>query len=688
MTTAASPNADGIRRRTRRARCEECGDDDVVALCCNCDAFLCGRHNRVADLEELRRMANNVLRRGVHRTDSAPDALDRVPAPAEYLAGPDDGDDQPTDTRGEEPTEPKAVQRRHFCSDCVPIGHAHDVHVLGAVGGSLLGLTVQTISSALGSAVIAASIGWLCVRVGLGVVRLRLRGRRYSRLLFLAPRIRKLELTETVEGRCELDEEHRETLTVDKVHAEIDVELRWTSSQAAAAERYRRKTPTRQRALLRAEAGHLVLRGAGQLDLTPPAGCEAIHPALISLRPFLADHEMLSHPDGHGDTRWDFTLTYRPEQPAKGSRLPVWVTASFSPDSGGRALDLHVQWNTAARISDPDDGPELTAKELTQVTLEVPGAWGPVQFATLDRVEQTLVGNTVDGTTRIQWKKPEIPAESRGSRDLSVSFSQPIDPSTIITGDVELTFAEAISGITGLHKHAPGGGRRRDGARPKIKTKTWVHFALNLEGIRHQESRTVPDAAVNPDDTEARKFADTRPDEYLVVGLVQQLAEQRYLIKSVVEHPPRPGRGVGLQHRVWDVTGRRYRSVYPIDFRITVTGDEAEAGSSAPSSTSIRLIVRGVRASETMEEEIVKAYEEIWARIETAIRAAETGADGNRPRLPSEPLSKIGEHAARLEATLLSIQSIVDEHQRNRRMGDEIAQQLHDAIELGRAGSL
>ncbi len=65
------------------------------------------------------------------------------------------------------------------------------------------------------------------------------------------------------------------------------------------------------------------------------------------------------------------------------------------------------------------------------------------------------------------------------------------------------------------------------------------------------------------------------------MGLVQQLADQRYLVKSVVEHPSRPGRGVGLQYRVWDVTGRRYRGVYPIDFRITVAGDEAEAGATS-----------------------------------------------------------------------------------------------------------
>jgi hypothetical protein len=360
----------------------------------------------------------------------------------------------------------------------------------------------------------------------------------------------------------------------------------------------------------------------------------------------------------------------------------VWVTPSLTPDSDRRALDLRVQWCTTNHITDPDDGPPLTAKELTSVVLNVPGAWGAVQHATLEDVEQTVVGQNPDGTKRVEWKKAEITKTARGSCELSVSFARPVDASATVTGEVEIAFSEAISGITGVQMHAPGGERRRDGVRPKIKTKVRVHFELSLSDIRYQESRTVPDAAVDSSaTTESRTFPGTRPDQHLVVGLVGQLSEQRHLVKSVVEHQPRPGRGVGLQYRVWDVTGRRYRGVHPIDFRVTVAGDEAEAGATAQSSTSIRLIVRSVHASEEMEAEILKAYEEIWARIGTAVEAADTGADGNKPRRQFEPIAKIGAHAAHLQGTLLSIESLLGEAEREGRISTELAGHLHEVIE-------
>jgi hypothetical protein len=74
---------------------------------------------------------------------------------------------------------------------------------------------------------------------------------------------------------------------------------------------------------------------------------------------------------------------------------------------------------------------------------------------------------------------------------------------------VEITFAEAISDITGLQMHSPGGGRRRDGVLSEITTKICVRFELSLAGMRHQEFRTVPDAADDGKDTESRALDPT-----------------------------------------------------------------------------------------------------------------------------------------------------------------------------------
>jgi hypothetical protein len=123
-----------------------------------------------------------------------------------------------------------------------------------------------------------------------------------------------------------------------------------------------------------------------------------------------------------------------------------------------------------------------------------------------------------------------------------VSFDRPIDQHATIDGKLEATFAETVSGTEGVRMYAAGGGRRRDGAKPTVTTKIAVDFALSLARVRHQASRTVPDSTKD-EQTETRSFPGTRPDQHLVVQLVQQLSDHRYLVKSVAEPGPTgPGR--------------------------------------------------------------------------------------------------------------------------------------------------
>ena len=186
--------------------------------------------------------------------------------------------------------------------------------------------------------------------------------------------------------------------------------------------------------------------------------------------------------------------------------------------------------------------------------------------------------------------------------------------------------------------------------------------------------------------TETRSFPGTRPDQHLVVQLVQQLSDHRYLVKSVAENPARPGRGVGVQNRVWDVTGRRYRGVHPIDFRLTITGDDAETGSTHPSTTSIRLVVRGVYTTEEMEAEIVAAHEELWGRVIAVIDESNAGADGHLPRREGEPLAGVGTRAAHLKNTIITVQNVVAEAEQDGYISTYLAHRLRDAVSSGLTG--
>ena len=550
--TVPTTSDDGLRERVPRARCHACGEMRIAALCCICSRFLCAKHDKVTDLAATLRKANGLARRSLIPTAPAgrsPDAessavrpptstakggdavtVSATTEPAEEPAGSatkpavttengrtganqpahnqipiphrhwlrrpatpsDDGmGNRGTDGHPRSAAEPMSVQQRHFCADCLPVLGPHDLQLIGGVAGCVVGTLLLLVSTVLGIAVLVASVGWLAVRLGTGLQRRRSIERRVQKLLFLDPLIKKLELTETVSGSYCLNPA---LLVVRSVKGTVDVRLAWTRGQATKADRWRRRYKGTGDNGLRAEAGHLVLRGAGQPGLTAPDGCEVAHPARVRLHPKLDDQPWLAGPDVGGDALWNFQLTYEPPRPDGGWRLPMWVTPSITPDSERRSLDLRIQWRTAEPLAEPDDRPPLTAKELTSVHVDVPARWGAVHQVTGDNVEQTLVGVAPDGRTRIEWRKPKIAETSRGERLLSVSFSDPIRAEDKIDGSLEATFTQAASGTEGVRMFAAGGGRRRDGARPTVKTKISVEFELRLGGVRHQASRTVPDS--------------------------------------------------------------------------------------------------------------------------------------------------------------------------------------------------
>ena len=65
------------------------------------------------------------------------------------------------------------------------------------------------------------------------------------------------------------------------------------------------------------------------------------------------------------------------------------------------------------------------------------------------------------------------------------------------------------------------------------------------------------------------------PDYRLVTELTNLISEAGYYVKSVVEHLPYRDDGrENVLNRVWDIGGRWYEGVLPVDFGINVRGEE------------------------------------------------------------------------------------------------------------------
>lgn len=140
-------------------------------------------------------------------------------------------------------------------------------------------------------------------------------------------------------------------------------------------------------------------------------------------------------------------------------------------------------------------------------------------------------------------------------------------------------------------------------------------FELSLARVRYQDVRVVPDGK-RPEDAARSKtvvFGDVVPDHHAIIAVTNAISEQGYYVNRVLENPPRTGAQANRVNRHWDIAGRLYRGVYPIDFHLVVNGEEVLDGDirAQAGSTEARLTVQGAFANPDMEEQVAGVWDQL-----------------------------------------------------------------------------
>ena len=284
---------------------------------------------------------------------------------------------------------PRRILERHFCPDCVPLGKPNDAVVQAAAAEVALGGLAAVWNPWIGGVLAAVGVFRIGIRVVAG--RRRRRSTAPPAALFLDPRITKLELTETLRGTVVRRAGRSETSVTD-VSGTVTMEAVWSRAHTAAVADHRRKLGLSASDEVEFSAGSLIVSGPGRLELPAspvprPAGTTI--PMLLALRSRASDHAVLAHAAGRGDPRWTHITAYTVDARGPDAPAPVWVTAALAPGSGGRALELDVQWcftdpldSAAKRAAAPQ------AERIEQLQLSVPGAWGEVENVGVRKTER------------------------------------------------------------------------------------------------------------------------------------------------------------------------------------------------------------------------------------------------------------------------------------------------------------
>ncbi|MFJ7218659.1 hypothetical protein [Amycolatopsis sp. NPDC098790] len=541
-----------IRTRAPRARCHQCGSAEIVALCHHCGRPLCQKHLTAA------------------KVTSEFDGMELQSATPKHCKTHD------------HVVKPSILKYVIAAAAIAVLG------VLVAFASVIPGLILILLGGAAGAA------GWF-------------EEQRRTRVAFenrpkvpVVPSIDSVEVREVVQGRLTLDDHGTYSSSVSPVAGSIDVAMTFSRSDQDRVRDYRGKFKLGPEHDVQFSAGYAVLLGRAGVEFTDGAST----PPVLPLQGAVSDHPFLATPESRAGAKWQHHLEHRLTAREEVDAIPLWLTPSLVPESDQRALQLDLQW----RGNWPSEETNLKARMVERLRLYVPASWGSVESVS----KSPTIGGQADPVTGgrlIEWKQLSLSKAENHRLVLAVRFEEKIQLTDTITGSLTVSFDGALSGLDNVRFYHPLGDPREKEQQKNVVVKTEVtaDLSLSLSGLRYQDVRVVPDLKKDSPEEypESREFLDVVPDHDTLIALTNAMSKSGYYVKWVIGHPP-SGHHDGSFNRAWDIGGRIYEGVFPVDFYVGLTGEEmhgvdhhAMAGNSR-----VRLSVKGAFTSTVMEERI------------------------------------------------------------------------------------
>jgi hypothetical protein len=506
-------------------------------------------------------------------------------------------------------------QPAYHCADCAHVLRPAALTVgVGAAIAVLAGITVLWLYLLPGAALIvlgAAAIGGIYV-----AGRRRVAGRPRLPLPVL-PKIEELNVREELSGRITLGRDRDYKAKPAPVEGKVTAVLTLGRPDRDRLERYIRTHRIARGSDVQFSAGCLVLRGQAGIDLS-----EELPGLIIPLNGLTSQYPVFDTSERQSSSSYRLERNYRLAEDREITEAPVWITPAIAPSSDRRTLELHIQW--------VDLGPteaHLELEDVESLELRVPVEWGNVESATQGALIGTQGKEEGDQVLRpIEWLKLRPSDEDRQQQRLQfvVRFEEQIDMSHTICGRLDVVLKGALSGFERVSLYGPLGTRRAYSPAVNVKTHVVLDFELSLASIRYQDLRFVPDRKVAGDHerNESSEFPAVIPSDETVIKLTNALSNQGYYVKLVIENPPRSGARANVVQRYWDIAGRHYDGVYPIDFRIVLTGEEIHRGGIHAESGSTRttMTVHGSYANDNMRDSVEREWESLHRLIDETLR--------------------------------------------------------------------
>jgi hypothetical protein len=496
----------------------------------------------------------------------------------------------------------------------------------------------------------------------------------------LFPHVNTVEVIERLNGKISFAE-GKYTSTADRsVAGEITIDMSANDGEDWLR-RYRKKYRLPENEPVRFAAGYAMVKGKAGLRFAAGQDMVLANGMGLSLSgDSVVSRQLFEHVPGHPPGEWNLSARYEVRADSPQDEIPLWIVPSVVPSSDRRTLEIDLHWNQLG-----PEGRKLNFTRFESIELEVPAGWGAVEGSdpsgptiesghrghriirweqigrAADRGGQSPTAMPYGGKSRpltLQFERPVLPAPAEDDeREPEANGNGTPKPATTedprLRGTLKATFepkhpdAGTLSGVEGIDIYLPGGGQTRQKPEVRVRTEITVEFDISLGAIRYQDDWVVPDDSNakaqrdNSGQTPGRdlrrkddEFTGVVPDSQTVTELTNIISREGYYVKSAVEHPPyRDDRRGNVVSHVWDIAGRWYHGVFPVDFDINLRGEEvAEDGYAGLSGKTIaQVTVKGTYVNDealTQRKLIEAKWDNLYGHVTELLRSRAAGGSG------------------------------------------------------------
>lgn len=454
---------------------------------------------------------------------------------------------------------------------------------------------------------------------------LRVLFRRHRAPLQTIPTINSVSMTEQMEDKVILDVDGNYVAPEVKTReGELKFSFQFSERDRERLDAYRKRFWLQADTHVRFHAGFAVLEGTNRLQpelLDPTTGAPLINLTkgavdTIAFTGNSKDQLFLKDRTSHANS-WEVAFKYSiVGAEGKPIALPVHIIPTVVPDNTMRVLHLLIQLRPEA---------EYEGARVEEMTL-----WAPKGLGHILKTEPSIpinypLNNAATATElTAAWKSLNIDKDKERQCHFFIHFQNSLEPTMTLRGKLKLNFKGAFSGLKDVKFFYPW-GRKREGLSVKRQTNVTIDFEINLHKLCFQTEYTLVEHPPVPS---------IPLDHLLITTLTESLTKADLYVRQVVEHPARVAKTGGQTTKhYWDITGRAYIGVYPIDFHLALASAEHNEWSNK-TRTTVDLKIQGVVAKPEMQAAIEQCRTQLLEQVDRTFKALASQPNQQHGRAP------------------------------------------------------